>query len=161
MIRALELLAERVTARTGSAPAARRASQAGMRRGGADAQRRRGERDEVVEADRLVVGDVVERPGGRALGGVDAGAGDVLDADHVPPVVALADHREAARLAQPLDELLHEPAAGAVDVARPDDDVLQGGLPQEPLALLLRAPVLGLDRQLASPRRAARLAPRR
>ena len=97
-MRALLLRAERTTASTGSAPATRRASQTGIRRGLPDAERLRRQQREVVVADRLVVDDVVERPGGRALGGVDAGGRDVLDADHVPPVLARADDREAARL---------------------------------------------------------------
>ena len=87
-------------------------------------------------------------PGGGALGGVDAGARHVLDPDDVPPVLARADDGEAARLAQAVDELLDEPAAGPVDVAGPDDHVLERGLAQQALALLLGAPVFGLDRQL-------------
>ena len=87
-MRAFEERAERVTAVTASRPAARRASQSRDAARGADAQRARGQRDEVVEGDRLVVGDVVDGARGRALGGVDERGRDVLDADDVPPVLA-------------------------------------------------------------------------
>ena len=111
------------------------------------AQGGRGERDEVVEVNRLVVDDVVDRPRGRSLGGVGAGARDVLDPDDVPLVLARPDHREPPRLSQAVDELLDEPAARSVHVARPDDHLLERGFAQQALPLLLGAAVLGLDRQ--------------
>ena len=74
--------------------------------------------------------------------------GDVVCVHDVPPVLARSDHREAARLAQAADELLLVPSAGTVDVTGADHDRREPGLAQQPLALLLRAPVGRLHRQL-------------
>ncbi len=100
-------------------------------------------------------------PSGRLLGRVRERAGHVLHAHDVPPVVAAPDHREAAWLAQPRDELLRVPATWPVDVARADDRVRQPRLAHDPLALLLRASVRGLDRKRLVRVRAARRSPRR
>ena len=94
---ALELRAERTTARAGSPPPAMLASHSGTRRGLPTPERLCGEGDEVVLGDRLVVGDVIDGAVRGALGGVDAGGGDILDPDHVPPVRPGADHDEPAR----------------------------------------------------------------
>jgi hypothetical protein len=61
----------------------------------------------------------------RSLGRVDARSGHILNPDHVPPVVALADHREAPGLLEAADDLLRVPAAGPVDVARAEDGMRQ------------------------------------
>ena len=111
------------------------------------ADRRRGQGDEVVVGDRLIVDDVVKRTRGRALRGSHERRRNVLGANDIPEVGAIADHREPAGLAQAPDDLLGVPAPGSVDVARTDDHAWKPGLADEPLAVLLRAAVGGLDRE--------------
>ncbi len=101
LIFALDERAERIAAATALPPATKRASAAGMRLRRARGRALCGQRHEVVEADRLVVGDVVDRPGARALRAARAQRRcDVLDVHDIPQVLAAADHREAAGLAQ-------------------------------------------------------------
>ena len=122
MIFAFDERAERVAAATALPPATKRASAAGTRRGGPEPELLRGQRHELVEADRLVVRHVVDLAGARALARQTQRRCDVLDVHHVPQVLAAADHREASRLAQTGDQLLRVPPAGPVHVRRANHD---------------------------------------
>src|SRR4029079_14802959 len=86
-------------------------------------------------------------PGGCALRGIDERSGHVLDAHDVPPVLSRTDHGEPPGLLEPLDEPLLVPAARPVYVTGADDHVVRPRVAYESLALLLGAPVSGLDRQ--------------
>ena len=110
-------------------------------------ERIRRQRDEVVIADRLVVDHVIDGAGRSPLCGIHARGGDVFDAHDIPPVVSRTDHREAARLLEPLDELLGVPPTRAVDVAGSDNNGAEPRSLNEPLAFLLGASVRGLHRE--------------
>jgi hypothetical protein len=127
---------------------------------GAEPETLGGQRHEVIEADRLVVCDVVDRAGRGALGGQRERGRHVVDVHDVPQVLARADHRETSRLAQARDQLVGIPAAGPVDVRRADHDGGQPRRQHKPLALLLGAAVGRLHRQgrLLAQQRTVRIA---
>src|SRR6185369_12926587 len=68
----------------------------------------------------------------RALGGADAGVGEIVGVDELVEVVALAEHRDVPALLDPVEEDLEDPEPPvAYDRPRPDDRHVEAALVDE------------------------------